>query len=179
MTITLLDEQKLENGQLVFDIEAVDLSEIIDTCLTMMGPLFSIYEVTVQVQLPPDLPQLHADPIILQRILENLLDNAVKYSPTNEVVKVEARQMDDRQVQISIIDKGEGIPSEFRETIFEQFKQLENAKLQRRWGGTGLGLTFCRLAVESMGGNIWVDSPDDAGSAFHFTVPIAPAEATE
>ncbi|RME50955.1 MAG: sensor histidine kinase, partial [Caldilineae bacterium] len=172
LTITLLDEQKLENNQLVFDIEPTDLQNTLNTSLEMLGPLFSMHKVSVAVNLPPDAPPLRADPIILQRIIENLLDNAVKYSPTDGTISISATVQGD-MVEICIADQGEGIPPEHRELIFERFAQLDNPNIEKIRGGVGLGLTFCKLAVETMGGRIWVDSLDDVGAAFHFTLPIA------
>lgn len=170
LTTTLLDEQKLENNQLVFDIEPLDLMETLLTITEMMGPLFNMHKVQVELDIPEDFPLLLADPIILQRIIENLLDNAVKYSPVNETITI-AAEIKEEMAEISIADRGDGIPPAYRETIFERFTQLDNAQIEKVRGGTGLGLTFCRLAVRTMGGKIWVDSPNDTGSTFFFTIP--------
>ncbi|MFQ5578135.1 MAG: ATP-binding protein [Anaerolineae bacterium] len=171
LTITLLDEQKLENNRLVFDIEPTDLQETLNTSLELMGPLFSMHRVSIDVNVPPDTPPLKADPIILQRIIENLLDNAVKYSPVNETITVAAALKGD-MVEICIADRGDGIPPEHREVIFERFTQLDNPAVEKIRGGVGLGLTFCKLAVETMGGKIWIDSLDNVGAAFFFTLPV-------
>ena len=172
LTATLLDEQKLENNQLVFDIEPIDLKEIVNIILEMMDPLFKMHKVYVETNIPADLPFLLVDPIILQRIVENLLDNAVKYSPQNESITIKA-ELQGEMAQICVADRGEGIPVEHRNLIFEPFIQLENAKaVEKIRSGTGLGLTFCKLAVETMRGKIWVESPDNIGSAFYFTVPV-------
>lgn len=172
LTATLLDEQKLENNQLVFDIEPIDLREIVGIILEMMDPLFKMHKVHVETDIPDDLPPLLADPIILQRIVENLLDNAVKYSPANESITIKAERQDE-MARICIADRGEGIPVEHRDLIFEPFIQLENAKtVEKIRSGTGLGLTFCKLAVETMGGKIWVESLNNIGSAFYFTTPL-------
>lgn len=171
LTATLLDEQKLENNQLVFDIEPINFKEIVDAILEMMDPLFKMHKVYVKTNIPADLPFLLVDPIILQRIVENLLDNAVKYSPPNETISIEV-ELRDEMAQICVADRGEGIPVEHRSLIFEPFIQLENAKVvEKIRSGTGLGLTFCKLAVETMRGKIWVESPNNIGSAFYFTVP--------
>jgi signal transduction histidine kinase len=171
LTETLLDEQKLENNQLVFDIEPTNFEEVLGTSIEMMSPLFNMYKVTLNTQIPPDLPLLQADPMILQRIIENLLDNAVKYSPANEAISVQITPKGNI-VEICIADRGEGIPPEQRDSVFDRFTQLEAPKAERIRGGVGLGLTFCKLAVETMGGEIWVGSLNNVGAAFFFTLPI-------
>jgi len=171
LTETLLDEQKLENNKLVFDIEPVNFEEVLGTSIEMMSSLFNMYKVTVSAQIPPDLPLLQADPMILQRIIENLLDNAVKYSPINETISVLAT-LKGSMVEICIADRGDGIPPEQRDSVFDRFTQLEASQSARIRGGVGLGLTFCKLAVETMGGEIWVGSLNDVGAAFYFTLPI-------
>jgi signal transduction histidine kinase len=172
MTHTLLDEQKLENHQLVFDIEPIDLSEPVEISLEMLSPLFSMHKVEVEITIDEDLPEVMADPIILQRVIENLLDNAIKYSPTNEVIAIKAVR-DGDFVEICIADRGEGIPPEHREVVFNRFTQLQDPKTEKIRGGVGLGLAFCKLAVETMGGRIWVGSLNDIGTAFFFTLPLS------
>jgi signal transduction histidine kinase len=178
LTTTLLDEQKLENNQLVFDIEPTDLEETVLLCQEMMGPLFNMHKVHLEINLPPDLPPLQADPIILQRIIENLLDNAVKYSPANESIFINAALKND-MVEVSITDRGDGVPPEHREAIFERFTQLEHPKFGKIRGSVGLGLSFCKLAVETMGGRIWIDCPEDIGTTFFFTIPASTEEVKE
>jgi signal transduction histidine kinase len=172
MTHTLLDEQKLENNQLIFDIEPVDLEEPLATSLEMLSPLFNMQKVNVETLIDEDFPAIRADPIILQRIIENLLDNAIKYSPRNEVITVKAVRQDN-MVEICIADRGDGIAPEHRDLVFDRFTQLQDPKIEKIRGGVGLGLAFCKLAVETMGGKIWVGSLNDIGTAFFFTLPIA------
>jgi len=175
LTETLLDEQKLENNQLVLDIEPTDFSDILGASVQIMSPLFHMHKITLSTQIPPDMPLLLADPIILQRIIENLLDNAVKYSPANETITILATPKG-HQVEICVADRGDGIPPEYRETVFDRFTQLQNANAEKIRGGVGLGLTFCKLAVETMGGKIWVGSLDNVGAAFYFTLPALSSE---
>ncbi|MEM7034867.1 MAG: ATP-binding protein [Chloroflexota bacterium] len=171
MTHTLLDEQKLENNQLVFDIELVDIEDPIETSVEMLSPLLNLHKVEVRIEVDETLPEIQADPIILQRVIENLLDNAIKYSPANEYITIRAIQVDD-DIQISIADRGEGIPPEHRAIIFDRFTQLQDPKIEKVRGGVGLGLAFCKLAVNTMKGRIWVDSPDNIGTTFFFTLPL-------
>jgi signal transduction histidine kinase len=111
-----------------------------------------------------------ADREKIERVLVNLLDNALKYTPENGRIWVQTGQKADR-MWVSISDTGPGIPAEDRERIFERFTQGTGDKLKRR--GFGLGLAYCRLAVEAHGGRIWIqDGPDGIGSRFTFTLPL-------
>ncbi len=174
LTLTLLDEHRLENRQLILDIEAFDFEELLQDSLESLAPLFALHHIDVQTKIAPGLPKIMVDSMILQRIVENLLDNAVKYSPEYSSITVHARQLRNA-IEISVSDHGEGIPPEHRERIFERFAQLESkdAMASKVRSGVGLGLTFCKLAVETMGGIIWVDDEQSIGTTFHFTVPTA------
>jgi signal transduction histidine kinase len=103
----------------------------------------------------------------VSRILANLLDNAVKFSPRGGKIKISTSLIAD-EVRICVRDTGPGIPPEYEETIFERFSQVPGQVGRRR--GSGLGLAFCKLAVESQGGRIWVESIPEGGSKFVFTL---------
>ena len=110
-----------------------------------------------------------ADGEILQRVLVNLLDNALKFTPSGGQVWVEGRP-EDAVVELSVVDTGPGIPPEERERVFEKFTQVRGHEMARK--GSGLGLTFCQMAVEAQGGRIWIeDGPQGRGSCFTFTIP--------
>ncbi len=173
LTHTLLDEHKLENNQWVLEREPVSLPELLAESLATLGPLLKMNRVEAIVEIPPTLPDIMADPVMLQRVIENLLDNAVKYSPENETISIIASHTDE-MVEICVADHGEGIPPQHRNLIFERFAQLDTqTDLGKIRNGVGLGLTFCKLAVQTMGGKIWVDDRDDFGAAFCFTLPAA------
>jgi signal transduction histidine kinase len=112
------------------------------------------------------------------RVLINLLDNAVRHTPSDGDVLVAAeRTPDGQQILLRVADSGRGIPAEEREKVFEKFKQAKGSVATRGQRGTGLGLTFCRLAVEAHGGHIWVEESSPLGGAsFAFTMPIAAPE---
>jgi len=176
LTHTLLDEHKLENNQWVLEREPVSLPELLDESLATLGPLLKMNHVEAIVEIPPTLPDIMADPAMLQRVIENLLDNAVKYSPENETISIIANPLGE-MVEVCVADHGEGIPPQHRNLIFERFAQLDtHTDLGKIRNGIGLGLTFCKLAVQTMGGKIWVDDRDDFGAAFCFTLPAATGE---
>jgi two-component system clock-associated histidine kinase SasA len=118
-----------------------------------------------------DLPLVFADLSISQRVLENLLDNAVKFSPKGGTISVGAKPYNDHSIIVRIADNGPGIPVEKQQTIFDRYAQLENTSSSDR-SGFGLGLTFCYLAVQAMDGTIWVESDGSSGTTFLFTLPI-------
>lgn len=121
-----------------------------------------------QMNLPGDLTTIETDKVRLERILHNLIENAIKYSPENTTIKVSAREKDGHAL-ISVADEGEGISPENQARIFEPFERLGDiAKSQ----GLGLGLVVCKRLVEIQGGKIWVESKPDKGSIFYFTLPV-------
>jgi signal transduction histidine kinase len=117
------------------------------------------------------LPPVYVDAEMIRRVLINLLENAIKFTPVEGQIQIGAHQQDN-WVQIWVQDTGMGIPASERERIFDKFTRL-NAKDAPK--GLGLGLAYCRLAIQGHGGRIWVESdPGFSGSCFAFTLPVAP-----
>jgi signal transduction histidine kinase len=125
----------------------------------------------LNVGLAPDLPMTLADAMLIGRVIENLLTNALKFTPMGGTIDLNAERRGDA-ILIWVRDDGEGVPPESRALIFEKHYQVRNTDGQPRRTGAGLGLTFCRLAVEAHGGKIGVEGPADGGSVFFFTLPI-------
>ena len=118
----------------------------------------------------PEAESLHADPELLRRILANLFSNAVKHTRQGGYIDFRAWKQDDAFV-LSVRDDGEGIPEQDQKRIFNAFEQSRHTIHDRY--DTGMGLTFCKLAVEKHGGKIWVESKVGRGSTFFFTLPLA------
>jgi signal transduction histidine kinase len=126
--------------------------------------------VELSAQASPELT-VHADREWIYRVLQNLVDNALKYAPSSSRVTVSATRSTPGWVRVAVTDQGPGIPADQRARIFEKFAQMRGAERK----GTGLGLAFCRMAVEAHGGSIRVEEPGEAGGAvFSFTLPAAP-----
>jgi signal transduction histidine kinase len=106
----------------------------------------------------------------LRRVLENLLDNALRYSPTDGCITLEVLRSG-RELELVVSDQGPGIPEPQRERIFEMYVRLDERNPERV--GHGLGLVFCRLALEAQGGKLWVEDSADNGAAFHARLPIS------
>lgn len=120
------------------------------------------------VDIPDDLPDILADEIRLERILFNLLDNAIKYSPNGGEIRVSARQ-ETAHIVLSVSDQGIGVSSEDRANIFKPFYRSQDS-MDRGLKGTGLGLLVCQRLVEAHGGRIWVESEPGIGTTFYLTL---------
>jgi signal transduction histidine kinase len=122
-----------------------------------------------EVQVLSLVEQLFADEDLIHRMLANLLENAIRHSPPETTVTVEARDVEDA-VEIRVADCGPGVPRELRTRIFDAFIQVETEDLSLTRGGRGLGLAFCKEAVLAHGGEIWVDDAE-SGSVFCVRLP--------
>jgi two-component system, OmpR family, sensor histidine kinase VicK len=114
-----------------------------------------------------------ADPDRILQTLNNLISNAIKFSPAGSEIHLTARHLDENEALIEVKDQGRGIPADKLEHIFDRFQQGD-ASDSRALGGTGLGLAICRSIVNQHGGRIWATSTPDEGTTFHFTLPTKP-----
>ncbi|HEV2581913.1 MAG TPA: ATP-binding protein [Ktedonobacteraceae bacterium] len=163
----LLYASRIQAGGLQMDIAPLDLFSLVQTVamrLRVKSP-----DVTVRLDLAPNLPTVVADRDRIEEVLQNLLDNAVKYSPRQRVITVSARATSD-EVIVSISDRGMGISVRDQEEIFERFQRVGGSQV-RSTPGAGLGLYICRAIVEAHGGRIWVESVLHQGSIFSFSLP--------
>jgi signal transduction histidine kinase len=166
MVTQLLDISRLEAGRMPLNRTANDLVAAVQSVLESLSALAADRRITCAAPAPVSAVY---DPEVVGRILTNLAANALKFTvPKDEVVIGITRQ--DAFARVSVTDHGPAIPADQREKIFEKFTQAEGEK---RKYGTGLGLTFCKLAVEAHGGTIGVDSTDEPANTFWFTLPLA------
>jgi PAS domain S-box-containing protein len=167
---TILDVRKMEAGRMDVQRDQCDVQEIFDQALAQVHPLLRQYQQQLVLDLPGSLPPIIADATLLRRVLENLLGNAHKFTPRSAAIVVGARVVANGQfVEFFVQDSGPGVPESMRERIFEKYGQASALHAKQ---GTGLGLTFCKLAVEAHGGAIGVRSAPTGGSLFWFTVPM-------
>jgi len=168
---SLLDINRLEAGQPITNQREVDPRELINESLDAVRMLAESKGQTLQVELPASLPIIHADEDMLRRVLINLLENAVKFTPLKGTITVGGGAEAD-MIKFWVKDSGAGVPAEALELIFDKFTRLQAERYPK---GLGLGLAFCRLAVQAHGGKIWAESQPGEGSRFVFTIPIAAA----
>jgi signal transduction histidine kinase len=164
----LVESASLEAGQLRLARRALDLPAFLADLRERLACHAEVER--VRVDLPRDLPPVSADPHRLERIVTNLITNALKYSSPGTEVTVLARQ-DGAEVVTSVVDRGEGIAAEDLPHLFERYYRTEGARKRRK--GLGLGLYIARGLVEAHGGRIRVESEVGKGSTFHFTLPVA------
>jgi len=169
---SLMDINRLEAGQPVGRQSAVALDRLVAEAYDIEQPSFARRGVVLETRLPGDLSPLFVEPNMISRVLLNLFDNALKYSADGETITVEARTGSDGMMLIAVSDRGAGIPPEFREVIFDKFRRIKSDTSK----GLGLGLAFCRLAVEAHGGRIWVDDAPGGGARFNLTLPVVEGE---
>jgi Na+/proline symporter/nitrogen-specific signal transduction histidine kinase len=168
----VLDLAKIEAGQFDWRIAPVEPKETIDDAVAAVGQIFKDKSVELVAEVPVHLPPVMADRDQLMQVIINLLSNAVKFSPPrNGRVRVSAA-VTAEGVEVRVSDNGPGVNPEFRDTIFEKFRQVGDT-LTNKPEGSGLGLPISRRIIEHFGGRIWVESRLGEGATFAFVVPIA------
>jgi two-component system clock-associated histidine kinase SasA len=166
----LLSAARREDADLSLTRRAIHLPHLVQDAADAVRTLAEQAQVELALELPQDLPTPKGDPVQLERVMVNLLDNAISYTPQGGRVVIDAVRRP-AEVEISVTDTGPGIPPEHREVIFERFTRLPGVEGRRR--GFGLGLYFCSRVVAAHGGRIWVEpSPEKMGSRFVFTLPL-------
>jgi NtrC-family two-component system sensor histidine kinase KinB len=169
----LLDVSKLESGQMPVHPETVSVRALLNEAVTRLAPLAEEARISLRTLVDPDLPPLHVDAELIGRTLNNLIDNAIKFTPDDGHVRIWARLDADQQpptMLVGVSDTGPGIPPEAQARLFKKFQQVISNEGRRP--GTGLGLPFCKLAVEAHGGEIWVESEAGKGSDFLMRLPV-------
>ena len=169
---SLLDVNRLEMGQPVADQKVVDTLSLIKNAMADMEPAIRGRRQTMVNDLPNKLSSVWVDEDMARRVLINLMENSSKFTPVKGQIEVGAHDEGD-WVHIWIKDNGPGIPPAEQEHVFDKFTRLRG---KSKPGGLGIGLAFCRLAVQGHGGRIWIESESGNGATFHFTFPVATEE---
>lgn len=169
----LLDSYKFENGDVPLNLEPISVLPWLTDVKKQFIPAAANAGLTIEVDVAPGLPMIWADKEHMIRVLSNLVDNAVKFTPDGGQITLWAKQADHEEnpVLVGVTDTGAGIPPEQQSRLFVKFQQ--NAAVRGRRQGTGLGLTYCKLVVEAHNGRIWVESEGlpGRGSTFLMLLP--------
>jgi signal transduction histidine kinase len=168
---SMLEIARFQAGKIDLHLALSDLQKLVDQILFEYSHQAIQYEISLVNEVSKDLPFIQVDQTKIIRVLSNLIENAIKFTPASGSVHVDAKVKDDRWIEVQISDTGPGIPAEYLEKIFERFSQIPDQVGRKR--GSGLGLTYCRMAVEAHGGQIWVESKIGSGSTFFFTLPLS------
>jgi len=157
------------SGELKVMPQKMDLRNL---CFEVMADLQNRFQAKAQRvdhDMPSDLPSVYADSERVRQVLMNLLDNAIKYTPTGGAIVVSILHRTTQKVQVSVCDNGPGIPEANHDRIFEDHFRLERDETK---DGYGIGLSLCQRIIRAHYGQIWVDSTPNTGSCFHFTLPV-------
>jgi len=174
LTDDLLKLSKMDAERLELEIRRLSVSQFVETCIETTQRSAAEKDLRISVNVGEKLPDIAADRRLLAEVLQNLLDNAIQYTPSGGQIMVSA-SANGNEVTFTVSDTGIGIPRADQPRIFERFYRVDVAR-SREVGGTGLGLSIAKHLVEAHGGRIWVESEVGQGSQFHFTVPVFDSE---
>jgi len=163
-----LDLTKIEEGIFEPKIEKANIKEIVNRVVEFINTKSK--GISIVVESENHFPLMNLDEDRITQVLQNLLSNALKYSPINSIIKIVIKQFAE-EIRISVIDQGIGIPDSEKEKVFQKFYRI-NSDISIKERGTGLGLTIVKFIIELHGGRIWVEDNKPAGSCFIFALPI-------
>ncbi|MBU2568376.1 MAG: sensor histidine kinase [Elusimicrobia bacterium] len=166
----LLDVSKMEDGKLVPDKTGVGINDLLKDVTEQFKLMADAESKGFETKIADGVSSVSMDYALIKRVLNNILFNSLHHTSAGGKIWLNVGH-DDGNVLFEVGDDGVGIPEEYRTKIFEKFVQVERRRARLRTG-TGLGLTFCKMAVELHGGKIWVESEEDRGSRFFFTLPL-------
>lgn len=161
----LLEMTRLESGAVNVNKELQPLEEVVGITLTRLEK--TLLNHTIRTNLPDDLPLVSIDGILIEQVLVNLLENAIKYTPSGTMIELNA-SANQVEVIVEVADQGPGLPPGDEKRIFDKFYRVRPSTA----GGAGLGLTICKAIVEAHGGHIWAVNRSKGGASFQFTIPL-------
>jgi signal transduction histidine kinase len=166
----LFELTRIEAGEVTWTMQQVQIDELVEETVAAMAPAAQAGGISVRAEIDPALAPATANPERIQRVLFNLIQNAIRHTPADGSVTVRAARIGST-VEIEVADTGEGIAPDDRERVFEPFAQGAD-RASRTDGSAGLGLAISRAIVEAHGGRIWVESEPGKGTDFYFTLPV-------
>jgi len=166
VVVNLLDTARMENGMLHLKNDWCDIEDIVGAALRRIGEATAEY--VIKTELPSDLGLIRADCVLLEQVLVNIIDNAMKYSPKGSSIIITVIR-EGENIKIAVMDSGSGIPQEDLPYIFEKFYRV---KQPQKVAGIGLGLSICKSIVEAHNGQIWAENRPSGGTNIMFTIPV-------
>jgi len=166
----ILDITKIESKKLEISESTFELADCVEDVVNQLRPLIEEKNHDLEVRLEKELPSLYSDRMRVCQVLFNLLNNAIKYTPSGGKIKVMAA-LEGNKIRISVSDNGVGIPKKSQKYIFDMFWQVDSTT-KKEYSGAGLGLYISNQLVKLMGGRLWLESKPGKGSTFHFTIPV-------
>jgi signal transduction histidine kinase len=174
LTDDLFELARIDAGALTLELRRTPVADIVEPCVRGLQAEARARSIRLETQLAERLPDVRCAPEHVQRVLLNLLTNALRHTPSDGAVVVSATQRA-RELEVAVEDTGDGLSAEAERRIFERFWRGDAARA-RAGGGAGLGLAIARGFVEAQGGRIWAENRRDGGARFAFTLPVAAAE---
>ena len=175
MIQSMLDIHKMEDGKLQPVSKEVEISELIENLMESFQASAEYNQIELEIDSLDSGHTIYGDEMLIKRIISNLISNAIRHTPPFGKVKIGVSGVKGNgSLQLSVSDTGEGIEPQYHDKIFERFEQVDLKKSGAKLGSSGLGLAFCKMAVEAHGGDIWVESDGSGnGSTFYLKVPTS------
>jgi signal transduction histidine kinase len=173
MIQSLLDIHKMEDGKLEPDSKPVEIGTLIENLMEAFQASAEYNQVELEFDTPGTESRACVDEMLMKRVISNLISNAIRHTPPFGKVKVGiAGEQANGSLKLSVSDTGDGIDPQYHDKIFERFEQMQLKRSGAKVGSSGLGLAFCKMAVEAHGGSIWVESDGGgSGSTFCLSMP--------
>jgi signal transduction histidine kinase len=171
MILNLLDVSRSEDGLLRTRPSDIDLLRIAREVRDEARHRSEQDGKTIVVDAVESEVRIHADAALVRRVMENLIDNSLKYTPAGGEIRLELRRAAEGGATLRVRDQGPGVPEAYRTSVFDKYAQLDRDTARRARSSRGLGLAFCRLAVEAHGGRIWIEDNQPTGAVFCVTLP--------
>jgi len=171
LTDDLLQLSQVEAGHLKMETRLLNPVDLVEGCLKIVRPKAAWKKIHMEARYPEIVPLIRGDSYRLREVFQNLLDNAIHYSPEQSTVSIEIRPNRNKWLQFDVVDQGIGIAPKDQERVFERFFRVDTAR-SRKAGGTGLGLPIVRQLVEAHQGRIELQSKPGKGSTFSVFLPV-------
>jgi len=171
MVMDLLDVELASDGKFEVERVPIDLASLLAEARAAIAVRAAQRHMRIVLAIQLTNAVIHADPDLVRRLVQNLLDNCVKYGAAGKDIGLEARDDDEDSVEIRVTDQGPGVPLHLRDAIFDLYARVERDERSRSRDSRGLGLHFCRLAAEAHGGRVWVEDNEPHGARFRLLLP--------